>query len=151
MQLWRMQLHPSDPANAMRYAVESIAAGFIGLDFAGDVGDLRRASRDLLPAGQTDYWDFAHRMLKGDKVLVMVHHFPFALVTVQGDYNFVASPEPALGVWFRHFRRIDRDSTRYYADQITNAKSWQRITMTDTISILKDTGSRSYQLIEGWA
>ncbi|WP_331876195.1 hypothetical protein [Longimicrobium sp.] len=146
-----MQMHPSDPANAMRYAVESIAAGFIGLDFAGDVGDLRRVQRESLPPGQTDYHDFANRMQRGDRVLVMVHHFPFAVVSVAGDYNYVATPEPELGVWFRHFRRIDKGATRYYADRITNAKAWQPITMTDTISILKDPTGQTYQLIEGWS
>jgi hypothetical protein len=89
-------------------------------------------------------------MERGDKVLVSVHHFPFALVTVAGDYNYMASPEPQLGVWFRHFRRIERSATRYYADRITNAKAWQSITMTDTISILKDPTKQSYQLIDSW-
>src|SRR2546422_8310978 len=30
MTYWRMQLHPNDSSQAMRYAVESLASGFIG-------------------------------------------------------------------------------------------------------------------------
>src|SRR5688572_23109023 len=138
MSYWRMQLHPADSASAMKHAVESVGAGFIGLDFADDPGDLRSVARDDLPAGQTDYWDFAHRMAVGDRVLIIVHHFPFALVTVSGDYNYIRSPEPELGVWFRHFRRVDPSRTMYYADRVTNVSRWDQYRMTDTISILND-------------
>ena len=151
MAYWRMQLHPADPARAMRYAAESIAAGFIGLDFAAEVGDLHAARREDLPANQTDYWDFAHRMNVGDRVLVIVHHFPFALVTVSGDYNYIRTAEPALGVWFRHFRRIDRDQTQYFADRATDVRKWDQYTMTDTISILHSATGQSYQLIREWS
>src|SRR5688500_8105364 len=102
-QFWRMQMHPSQPAFAMRYAAESVAAGFIGLDFKEQPGDLLQVMRESLGAGERDYWDFAHRMATGDRVLLIVHHRPYALVTVTGDYNYIAEPEPALGVWFRHF------------------------------------------------
>ena len=151
MAYWRMQLHPADPARAMRYAVESIAAGFIGLDFAAEVGDLHGARREDLPANQTDYWDFAHRMNIGDRVLVIVHHFPFALVAVSGEYNYIRKAEPALGVWFRHFRRIDRDQTQYLADRATDVRKWDQYTMTDTISILNSATGKSYQLIREWS
>ena len=53
-----MQLDPAESAKAMKYSVGSLGAGFIGLDFAGD---LRRIERHALPKGQTDYWDFATR------------------------------------------------------------------------------------------
>ena len=33
MNYWRIQLHPSDPEQSARHASESLAAGFIGLDF----------------------------------------------------------------------------------------------------------------------
>jgi hypothetical protein len=151
MPYWRMQLHPSDPAAAMRYAVESVAAGFIGLDFAADVGDLRLTERGQLPANQSDYWDFAHRMSVGDRVLLIVHHFPFALVTIAGDYNYIRKPEPELAVWFRHFRRIDRAQTQYYADRVTNARKWEQYTMTDTISVLHTATGKSFQLIQEWS
>lgn len=151
MAYWRMQLHPSDPGRAMRYAVESIAAGFIGLDFAAEVGDLYTARRENLPTTQNDYWDFAHRMSIGDRVLVIVHHFPFALVTVSGEYNYIRETEPALGVWFRHFRRIDRDQTQYFADRLTDVRKWEQYKMTDTISILNSASGKSYKLIREWS
>ncbi len=40
MKYWRMQLHPNDAKNAAHYANQSLSAGFIGLDFATEVGDL---------------------------------------------------------------------------------------------------------------
>lgn len=149
MTYWRMQLHPGEPENAAAHAIRSTAAGFIGLDFRHDTGDLRAAAQDALPAGQKDYWAFAHEMKIDDKVLIIVHHFPFALVTVDGDYNYIARTEPELGVWFRHFRRVRE--VRYFADYVTNASSWEQYTMTDTISVLRDPGSKSYRLIEEWS
>ena len=83
-------------------------------------------------------------------MLVIVHHFPFALVTVDDDYNYIARPEPELGVWFRHFRRIKRSETRYFADYRTNAGGWEQFRMTDTISILIDQEGKSYRLMQEW-
>lgn len=143
-----MQLHPSEPDEAVGHCVESLAAGYIGLDFATDVGDLMTTPQSALPANQKDYWTFAHEMGPGDRVLIIAHHFPFALGTVDGPYNFVREPVPELGVWFRHFRKVK--DIRYHADFITNARSWESITMTDTISPLRDRDSKSYQLIESW-
>lgn len=150
MNYWRMQLHPSKSAEAMRYAVESLAAGYIGLDFGrGEgIGDLGLLAKSSLPSDKQDYWAFAHEMRVGDRVLIIVHHFPFALVRVSGGYNHIHSTVPDLGIWFRHFRPVDR--VQYYADRVTNARAWQRIAMTDTISPLRDPGSKSYQLIEQW-
>jgi hypothetical protein len=79
-----MQLHPDAAPEAMRHAIESLAAGYIGLDFAENVGDLNRIRREEL-THQKPYLAFAHEMLVGDRVLVMVHHFPFALATVDGE------------------------------------------------------------------
>lgn len=146
MQYWRMQLHPSDPNYSMQYASKSLAAGFIGLDFKEDVGDLTRTTVDKLPDGQKDYIDFATSMKEGDKVLIIVHHFPFAVATIDSQYNYILRPETELGVWFRHFRRVK--DIKYYADYITNAKTWESLIMTDTISVLYDTSSKSYKLIE---
>lgn len=151
MAYWRMQLHPSDSANAMKYSVASLGAGFIGLDFADDSGDLRRVERQNLPKGQTDYWDFAHTMAAGDRVLVIVHHFPFALTTVSGEYNYIGAPDPNLGIWFRHFRRIDLDATVYFADRMTNVRQWEQYRMTDTISSLKSEDGQSFRLIDEWS
>jgi len=145
---WRMQLHPATPGEALRYAVESIAAGHIGLDFETEVGDLRATKKPELPANQKDYWAFAHEMEIGDPVLVIVHHFPFALVTVSGDYNYIRQATPELRVWFRHFRPIE--NARYYGDFKTNAASWEQLKMTDTISPLRNPSSKSYRLIEEW-
>jgi len=150
MTYWRMQLHPNEPGEALKHSVESLAAGFIGLDFSRsvEVRDLRETTQNRLPEHQRDYWAFAHEMREGDFVLIMVHHFPFALVTVAGDYNYIREPEPRIGVWFRHFRQV-RD-VRYYGDFEKNAHEWARITMTDTISPLRDESSRSYRLIADW-
>lgn len=146
MNYWRMQLHPNEPENAMFYASQSLAAGFFGLDFATEVGDLLAKEHQNILTSQKDYLAFAGEMMIGDKVLIIVHHFPFAVVTINGDYNYIRRIEPELGVWFRHFRRI-KDAI-YFADYCTNAKSWEQYTMTDAISILKDTGSMSYKLIQ---
>lgn len=148
MTFWRMQLHPGESTLSAQHAHQSLAAGFIGLDFIFDVGDLMRAKRADLPAGQKDYWAFAHEMAVGDRVLIIAHHFPLALATVAGDYNYIRRPEPEIGVWFRHFRRVN--DVRYYSDRVTNATAWQRLTMTDTISPLRDPNSESYTLIATW-
>jgi hypothetical protein len=150
MTYWRMQLHPADPQFAMRYAVESIAAGFIGLDFKRDVGDLAKTQPASLPAGEKDHLQFARDMAIGDTVPIIVHHYPFAIVTVSGEYNYVKEPVPELGVWFRHFRRIDTKKTRYHADNVTDLRSWDQLKMTDTISSLIDKSSKSYNFIEKW-
>jgi len=148
MAYWRMQLHPNDAEEAVRHSVESLVAGYIGLDFSVDVGDLFSTTKDQLPDHQKDYWAFAHDMAEDDAVLIIVHHFPFALATVDGDYNYIRVPSPEIGVWFRHFRHVK--DVRYYGDFVTNAHEWEHITMTDTISPLNDPSSKSYRLIEEW-
>jgi hypothetical protein len=145
MNYWRMQLHPNEPEYATYYASQSIAAGFIGLDFATEVGDLLAEEHQDILGTQRDYVSFAKDMQIGDKVLIIVHHFPFAVVTVDGEYNYIRRTEPELGVWFRHFRRIK--DAYYFADFNTNARSWDQIVMTDAISILIDPNSLSYKLI----
>jgi hypothetical protein len=144
-----MQLHPNEPGEAIGHCVASLAAGYIGLDFADEIGDMMTIDKSALPEKQKDYWAFAREMDVGDKVLIVAHHFPFALVTVAGPYNFIRKAVPELGVWFRHFRPVT--DVRFFGDYITNAKEWKPITMTDTISPLRDPQSKSYQLIESWA
>lgn len=144
---WRMQLHPNDPSLAAQYSVNSLAAGFIGLDFDVDPGDLSLVQRSALPKRQTDFHDFAHAIRVGDLALVVLHHYPFALATVAGESNYIRMPEPKLGVWFRHFRRVK--DVKYYADRVKNPKDWERTVMTDTISVLQST-TLSAQLISGW-
>jgi len=146
---WRMQLHPNEAGEAVRHAVESLAAGYIGLDFSVDVGDLHRTTQDQLPDHQKDYWAFAHEMAVGDEVLIIVHHFPFALATVAGEYNYIRVPAHEIGVWFRHFRQVK--DVRFYGDFKTNVHQWEHTTMTDTISPLRDPSSISYRLIEAWS
>lgn len=148
MNYWRMQLHPDDSANAVAHTVRSLGLGYIGLDFANPPGDLTDVDAEDIPQTQRDYWDFAHTMDEGDFVLVVAHHYPCALAQVSGPYNYIRNPEQELGVWFRHFRRVQ--AVCYYADLITNPNRWQQTTMTDTISILRDTNSLSYKLIESW-
>ena len=123
MPYWRMQLHPSDSAESVQYSARCLAAGYIGLDFSGQVPDLMSmSSKANLPAGREDYWGFAHTMAVGDLVLIIAHHFPFALSRVSGEYNFIRATAPELGVWFRHFRAVDQ--VRFYADYKTDAHKW---------------------------
>lgn len=143
-----MQLHPSDRKRSAFHAAQSLCASFIGLDFEEDEGDLKRATREKLPSKHRDYWSFAHDMRIGDKVLIISHHFPFALTTVAGDYNYIRQPVPEIGVWFRHFRRVK--DVKLYSDRVTNAANWQQLTMTDTIARLQDTQSDSFKLIDSW-
>ena len=148
MTLWRMQLHPNLPGEATKHAIESVAAGYIGLDFKWDVGDLTRADYDALPAEEKVQWAFAHEMAIGDHVLVFLRHYPFALVRVAGDYNYMRTPTPEMGVWFRHFRQID--DVRYYFDHEKNPGAWKKLVMTATITPLRSDTSGSRQLIEEW-
>ncbi|HEV2046030.1 MAG TPA: hypothetical protein VGQ95_05475 [Chthoniobacterales bacterium] len=148
MTYWRMQLHPDAPGDAVLHSTQSLCAGFIGLDFEQDVGDLMRTTQARLPQQHRDYWEFAHGMAVNDRALIIAHHFPFALVTVAGNYNYIREPVPEIGVWFRHFRRIK--DVQYYADRVTDASSWHQIKMTDAISPLRDPQSQSYQLIDNW-
>lgn len=148
MAYWRMQLHPDTPGESVIRATESLSAGFIGLDFEHDVGDLERTKQSKLPRQHRKYWAFAHKMACDDTVLIIAHHFPFALVTIAGNYNYIKEPVPEIGVWFRHFRQVK--DVHYYADRVKNASSWKQIRMTDAISPLHDPKSQSYKLIANW-
>jgi len=55
MTYWRMQLHPASSGDAIKHTIESLAASYIGLDFAAEVGDLTEAAQSALPANQRDY------------------------------------------------------------------------------------------------
>lgn len=79
--------------------------------------------------------------------MVMAHNYPFALVRVSGDYNYVRTQVNPL-LWFRHFREIGE--IHYYADFVLNPKDWEEIAMPDTISILMNPNGTSYRLIERW-
>jgi hypothetical protein len=144
-----MQLHPGESGGAIRHTVESLAAGYIGLDFAADIPDLMTIRQDALPQSQRNYWAFAHEMEVGDPVLLFAHHYPFALVRVSGPYNYIRSRAPEIGVWFRHFRAVE--DIRYYGDYVTNAATWERLVMTATLTPLRDPNSSSFQIIRRWA
>jgi hypothetical protein len=148
MTYWRMQLHPGESEGAIRHTVESLSAGYIGLDFSVDVPDLLTIRQDQLPETQRHYWAFAHEMEAGDRVLLFTHHFPFALVCVTGSYNYIRKAAPEIGVWFRHFRAVD--DIRYYGDFLTNAHNWEPLTMTATITPLREVTSASFRLIDQW-
>jgi hypothetical protein len=143
-----MQLHPKFPGGSARHSAKSLSAGFVGLDFKWDVGDLLRANYDDLPKEEKVQWAFAHEMAEGDHVLIFCHHYPFALARISGPYNYIRTPVPEIGVWFRHFRRID--DVRYYSDHRTNASEWKPITMTATLTPLRNADSASQQLVNGW-
>jgi hypothetical protein len=145
-----MQLHPSESGGAVKHTVECLSAGYVGLDFATDVPDLLTTGLrpESLPANQRNYWAFAHEMDTGDRVLLFAHHFPFALVRISGAYNYMRMKSRELGVWFRHFREVD--DIRYYGDHVTNARNWEPIPMTATITPLRDPDKASYQLIDQW-
>lgn len=148
MTYWRMQLHPSESEGAIKHTVESLSAGYIGLDFAVDIPDLKTVAQSKLPENQRNYWAFGNEMKVGDYVLLFAHHFPFALARVSGEYNYVRSAVPELGVWFRHFRAVE--DVQYFGDFNTDARAWPKITMTATITPLRKTDTESYQLIERW-
>lgn len=148
MTYWRMQLHPDESGNAVKHTVESLTAGYVGLDFSVPVPDLLTVARDALPKTQRNYWAFAHEMKVGDYALLFTHHFPFALVRISGDYNYIRAAAPEIGVWFRHFRPVD--DVRYFGDWIKTAHDWPKITMTATITPLRGKTTASYKLIEAW-
>jgi hypothetical protein len=141
-------LHPGQSGESVRHTVRCVSAGYIGLDFDIDVPDLLTVPKSALPEKQRNYWAFAREMEVGDRVVLFTHHFPFALVRVAGPYNYIRAAAPEIGVWFRHFRRVD--DVRYYGDFVTNARNWEAITMSATITPLRETGSNSHQLIERW-
>jgi len=143
-----MQLHPSESGAAIKHTVMSLSAGYIGLDFEAAIPDLLTIEQEALPEKHRNYWSFAHEMAIGDYVLLFAHHFPFALVRVCGDYNYIREGAAKIGVWFRHFRSVD--DVRYYGDYVPNARSWEPLTMTATITPLRERSSASYQLIERW-
>ncbi len=148
MAYWRMQLHPNEPGDSVHHAVTSLTAGYIGLDFANEIGDLTTADRATISSPQKDYVLFCTEMAEGDRVLVVAHQYPLALASVAGPYNFIRHRVPELGLWFRHFRPVS--DVWWYSDYITNPRAWEQTTMTDTISPLRDPTTISYRLIDRW-
>lgn len=157
-QYWRMQLHPGDPDLAAAHAVQSLARGLVGFDFWEDPGDLTLVDPCSLPAGVHKHEvEFATQMQVGDKVLVLVHQYPFAVATIDSDYYYLRTPAaaddtnlvfPVLGVWFNHFRRV-RD-VKYYADWVKDPLAWEKFHKCATIQRITDPECASYKLIESW-
>ena len=87
-------------------------------------------------------------MKAGDFVLIMAHHYPFALVKVDGPYNYIRKPKQLYPGMAQAFPPGEGSSV--LGDWVTNAHSWKKISMTNTISRLDDRGTESYQLIEQW-
>jgi hypothetical protein len=148
-----MQLHPDDGRWAMEFASHSIARGFIGLDFdlkedGNVVGDLLADNNQKISSHQNDYVPFATEMDADDKVLIMVHNRPFAVVTVAGEYNYIRRTEPKLDVWFRHFRSI-KDPI-YFSDFVVGKGEWlqENFVMPNTIQPLNNPDKISYRLIQ---
>jgi hypothetical protein len=148
MNYWRMQLHPDESTKAVAHTTKCLGLGYIGLDFADPPGDLTDVTPEDIDKTQRDFWEFAHTMQAGDLVLVVAHHYPCALVRVNSPYNYIRSPQNELGVWFRHFRRVE--VIGYYADLVTNPNEWEKTIMTDTISVLNDPNGLSYRLMIRW-
>jgi hypothetical protein len=142
-----MQLRPAEPSESVKGCVESLAAGYIGLDCATDVGDPMRLDRATLTPGGKGYFLFAHEMAVGDRVLIIAHQYPFALATVHGEHNYILHPSKEIG-WSRHSRAV-RDVS-YYFEWQANPTAWVKTTMTDAISPLRDPSSISYRLIDKW-
>jgi hypothetical protein len=88
-------------------------------------------------------------MVKGDQVLVMVHNVPFALVTVEGSYNYVRTPIEEISDWINHFWRVRK--VKYYADRPNNPpRQWVNIPATMTLQRLTEADSESRRLINDW-
>ena len=149
---WRMQLHPDDKRYSFEHAVRSLAAGYIGLGFRDEPGDLTKinSKEELkkISKDQGQYLPFCNEMQIGDIVLVISHHYPVALCEVTGHYNYVKEQSEEIGVWFNHFRGIEVLS--YAADYETDLKKLKSLKMTDTIIQLKNEEKENWIFIREW-
>ncbi len=160
MVYWRMQLHPDNSNLSVRHTTESLSAGFIGLGFGDDPGDLTKVKPTdtgvILKNNEDRYWQFAEEMQMGDIVAIFCHNQPFALTKVTGDYNFIKSPVQEIGVWFNHFRAIEKDYTKYFLDLNTSTRNQLEeliIGLPNQMTIQKhiDNTVKVYQFIDKWA
>ena len=90
------------------------------LNKESNAGDLLTLQDDDKLGYQKSYLPFARDMKIGDIVLIVSHHNPIAIVKITSDYNYIRQVIPELGIWFRHFRQIDKDNIIYYSDFETN-------------------------------
>lgn len=159
MKYWRMNLHPTDEKLQMKCVTESLAAGFIGLGFdvGADPGDLDKINPDdprVSPQANKTYWSI-QKIEQNDFVAIFAHNEPIALVKVIEEYNYIKKSLPELGIWFNHFRRIERDKINYFAD-LDSYKQKELITLYGdnitkmTIQGHQDPEKEIYQFIEKW-
>lgn len=159
---WRMQLHPDNSNLSVKHTTESLSAGFIGLGFGKDTdpGDLTKVkptdSGVILQNNEEVYWQFADEMQIGDIVAIFCHNQPFALTKVTGDYNFIKSPVREIGVWFNHFRTIDKGYTKFFLDLNGTTRNQleeliKGLPSQMTIQKHIDNTVKVYQFIDKWA
>ena len=157
MVYWRMQLHPDNSNLSVKHTTESLSAGFIGLGFGKDEpGDLKKVKPTdpslKLDKNEDRYWQFADDMQIGD----ICHNQPFALTKVTGDYNFIKTTVKEIGVWFNHFRAIDKKYTKYFFDLDASKRDQLKELIKDlpnqmTIQKHTDSTVKVYQFIDKWA
>ena len=145
---WMMQLHPSQSTQDLRYVHASLAAGFIGLDFTGQVTEsMQTLDWSTVDERHKPFHLFYDTMRTGDYVLIMAHNQPVALVEVTGEYRF----EPvAIRTWFRHMRAVE--VIGYYGDFVPADDPREPIIMGYTIGQqLAASNGPAYRLIDRWA
>ena len=158
-----MQLHPDESNNSVKYTTESVSAGFIGLGFGigkNDPGDLMKVKPSdagvVLDKNEDRYWQFAEEMETGDIVAIFCHNQPFALTQITGNYNYIKTPVPNIGVWFNHFRTIEKGYTKYFLDLTANTRNQleeliKGLPSQMTIQKHSDDKVKVYQFIDKWA
>lgn len=65
--------------------------------------------------------------------MVVARHYPRALVPITGPNSYIRASKEELGVWFRHFRKVQL--LGYYANLATRPTKWEKTIMTNTISL----------------
>jgi hypothetical protein len=145
---WRMQLHPNESESAAFNTVKSLAAGFIGLDFNEERGDLTNLDQNKLETRTNNIKAFVYEILREVAALIYLHHSPFALVMEIEEYNFIKKPVPALDIWFKHFRSVGKVS--FYSDVFKRTRTRDsKLKMPNTFSD-ESTDSESGKLIAEW-
>lgn len=148
MSYWRMQLHPNDAEYASFYTINSLANGFIGLDFGNDPGDLEKLKECELEKTPNNIYAFVKEITRTDVVIIFLHHHPFAIVRNVEEYNYIKQPIDEVNIWFRHFRKFKDIS--YYSDVFGTIKDEHKnIKMSNTFSGVSE-DSETGKLIQGW-
>lgn len=130
--IWRMQLHPNESSRSMEHTTRCLAAGYVGLGFDNDPGDLAALPASDLDTKTNNIHAFVHEIQREDRIVIFSRNRPLAMVSDIGPYNFIREPVPELRIWFRHFRQFSKLS--WYADAIGNTPPEPQIVMTNTFS-----------------